>query len=408
MRGLIWIIVLFAVAVGLAIAAGSYNGNIYVVVEQTLLRINLHAFILGLIALVVVLYLLLRLIAGIFNVPGRMQRFGTARKSRRAAHALNNAGLAYFEGKFQKAEQEAAKVLANKEAGDNHTLALMLGAHAADQMDDAALRDRYLKDIESLPAKQQLSRHLLLAESALSRRDYPAAESHLAAAAQTNPSLTRLVRLQLRYAFDKGNALDVLATAEKLAKAGAVSDYEAEQYQSWAYRRLLDTASDQSGLKTCLKRIPENLKAGALCVPVAEKYQRLGLYAQAVKWVGEYYPKTQQTELLEPLVESVRFLSDKEQRRAIDTADGWLKEHPENARLLMYLGRLAYDKQLWGKAQGYLEASIALKPELPARLALAKVFDAAGQPEKAEVQRKLALESVEHGAEETLPALEHK
>lgn len=30
-------------------------------------------------------------------------------------------------GKFQKAEQEAAKVLANKEAGDNRTLALMLG-----------------------------------------------------------------------------------------------------------------------------------------------------------------------------------------------------------------------------------------------------------------------------------------
>ncbi|MDG4869840.1 hypothetical protein P8631_17785, partial [Guyparkeria sp. 1SP6A2] len=90
------------------------------------------------------------------------QRFGVARQGRQAAAALNNAGLAFFEGKFQKAEQEAAKVLANKEAGDNRTLALMLGAHAADQMDDTALRDRYLKDIETLPAKKQLSRYLLL------------------------------------------------------------------------------------------------------------------------------------------------------------------------------------------------------------------------------------------------------
>ncbi|MFS6938782.1 HemY protein [Neisseria animaloris] len=394
MRGLIWIIVLFAVAVGLAIAAGSYSGNVYVVVEQTMLRINLHAFILGLIALVVVLYLLVRLIAGILNVPGRMQRFGVARKGRQAATALNNAGLAFFEGKFQKAEQEAAKVLANKEAGDNRTLALMLGAHAADQMDDTALRDRYLQDIESLPAKQQLSRYLLLAESALTRRDYPAAENHLAAAAQINPSLTRLVRLQLRYAFDKGNALEVLDKADKLVKAGAISDYEAEQYQNWAYHRLLALASDHNGLKVCLKRIPEHLKTGELCIAIAEKYERLGLYGHAVKWVEKYYPHTQQAELLETFVQSVRFLNDKEQRKAIDLADGWLQAHPNNAKLLMYLGELAYGKQLWGKAQTYLEASLAIDPSMPARLALAKVFDETEQPEKAEQQRKLALESV--------------
>lgn len=402
MRGLIWIIVLFAVAVGLAIAAGSYSGNVYVVVEQTMMRVNLHAFIIGLIALVIVLYLLVRLIAGILNVPGRIQRFGTARKGRQASLALNNAGLAFFEGKFQKAEQEAAKVLANKEAGDNRTLALMLGAHAADQMDDMALRDRYLTDIQALPAKQQLSRHLLLAESALTRRDYTAAENHLAAATQINPTLTRLVRLQLRYAFDKGNALDVLDKSEKLVKAGAISDYESDQYHNWAYRRLLALVSDAGGLKACLKRIPEHLKAGELCVVIAEKYQRLGLYQQAVKWVEEYYPKTRQLELLEPFVESVRFLSDKEQRKAIDTADAWLKTHPDNAVLLMYLGQLAYDKKLWGKAQGYLEASIALNPEVPARLALAKVFEETEQPQKAELQRKLVLEAVARDEGENL------
>lgn len=406
MRGLIWIIVLFAVAVGLAIAAGLYSGNVYVVVEQTMLRINLHAFIIGLIALVVVLYLLVRLIAGILNVPGRMQRFGVARKGRQAATALNNAGLAFFEGKFQKAEQEAAKVLANKEAGDNRTLALMLGAHAADQMDDTALRDRYLQNIESLPAKQQLSRYLLLAESALTRRDYPAAENHLAAAAQINPSLTRLVRLQLRYAFDKGNALDVLDKSEKLVKAGAISDYESDQYHSWAYRRLLALVSDAGGLKACLKRIPDHLKSGELSVAIAEKYQRLGLYQQAVKWVADHYPKTHQIELLEPFVESVRFLSDKEQRKAIDVADGWLKDHPDNAVLLMHLGQLAHDKQLWGKAQSYLEASIALSPEVPARLALAKVFEETEQPQKAELQRKLVLEAVARDEEENLLPVE--
>ena len=408
MRGLIWIIVLFAVAVAIAMGASLYNGNVYVVVEQTMLRINLHAFILGLLALVIVLYLLVRLIAGILHVPGRMQRFGVARQGRQAAAALNNAGLAFFEGKFQKAEQEAAKVLANKEAGDNRTLALMLGAHAADQMDDTALRDRYLKDIETLPAKKQLSRYLLLAESALGRRDYPAAENNPNAAAQINPSLTRLVRLQLRYAFDHGNALEVLDKTAKLQKAGAINDYEAGQYQSWAYRRLLALVRDGGGLKACLKRIPDEQKAGELCAVIAEKYVHLGLYSQAVKWVAHYYPHTRQAELLEPFVQSVRYLDDKAQRKAIDLADGWLQAQPNDAQLLMFLGELAYSKQLWGKAQGYLEASLAISPSVQARLALAKVFDETEQSAKAESQRLLALEGATHDENEALLALENK
>ncbi|MCP1659709.1 heme biosynthesis HemY N-terminal domain-containing protein [Neisseria perflava] len=401
MKSVIWIVVLFAAAVGLALASGIYTGNVYVVVGQTMLRVNLHAFILGLVLAVVVLYLLIRLLAGVLHVPGRMQRFGTARKGRQASVALNSAGLAFFEGRYEKAELEAAKVLANKEAGDNRTLALMLGAHAADQMDNLELRDRYLKDIELLPQKQQLSRYLLLAESALNRRDYPTAEQNLAAAAHINPNLTRLVRLQLRYAFDHGNALEVLDKADKLAKAGAVNDFEAVQYQTWAYRRLLALVSDAAGLKACLKRIPESLKAGELCVEIANKYERLGLYSQAVKWVSQYYPQTQQVELLEPFVESVRYLSEREQQKAIDTADSWLKARPDNARLLMYLGELAYSKKLWGKAQGYLEASLAIKPSLSAHLALARVFDETEQPQKAEVQRKLALEAVEEDEEST-------
>ncbi|ASK26465.1 heme biosynthesis HemY N-terminal domain-containing protein [Neisseria chenwenguii] len=406
MKSVIWIVILFAVAVGMALISGVYNGNVYVVAGQTMLRVNLHAFIFGLIVTVVLLYFLVRLLAGIINVPGRMQRFGTARKGRQAAAALNSAGLSYFEGRFEKAEEEAAKVLANREAGDNRMLALMLGAHAADQMDDLALRDRYLSDISMLPQKQQLSRYLLLTESALGRRDYPTAEQNLQAAAQLNPNLTRLVRLQLRYAFDNGNALEVLNKAEKLAKAGAISDFEAAQYQTWAYRRLLALASDANGLKSCLKRIPENLKAGELCVEIAGKYERLGLYAQAVKWVNQYYPQNQQVELLEPFVDSVRYLSDRDQQKAIDTADSWLKARPDNAQLLMYLGQLAYGKKLWGKAQGYLEASIAIKPAVAAHLALARVFDETEQPQKAEAQRKLALEIV--ADEEETPLLEKK
>ena len=188
MKAVVWIVVLFAAAVGIVLTSGIYTGNVYIVVGQVMMRVNLHAFILGLVLFVVTLYFLIKFIVGLMNIPARMQRFGTARKGRQAAVALNSAGLAFFEGRFEKAEQEAAKVLENKEAGDNRNLALMLGAHAADQMENFELRDHYLKDIEKLPNKQQLSRYLLLAESALGRRDYPTALENLNAAARIHPN----------------------------------------------------------------------------------------------------------------------------------------------------------------------------------------------------------------------------
>ena len=241
MKTVVWIVILFAAAVGLALASGIYTGNVYVVVEQTMLRINLHAFVLGLLLSVFVLYFLIKFVFGLLNIPARMQRFGIARKGRQASASLNSAGLAYFEGRFEKAEQEAAKVLQNKEAGDNRTLALMLGAHAADQMENFELRDRYLHEIEQLPQKQQLSRHLLLAESALSRRDYPTAAQNLEAAAKINSNLSRLVRLQLRYAFDHGDASDVLAKAEKTG-------------QSRRHQRLRSRTVSKLGISPPLKR----------------------------------------------------------------------------------------------------------------------------------------------------------
>ena len=107
----------------------------------------------------------------------------------------------------------------------------------------------------------------------------------------------------------------------------------------------------------------------------SRKIRTFGLVCRSGQWVKTHYPQNRQPELLEAFVESVRFLSERDQQKAIDLADSWLQEQPDNALLLMYLGQLAYGRKLWGKAQGYLEASIALQPSVSAHLVLARVFD---------------------------------
>ncbi len=395
MKALIWLVVLFAGAAAVAVLTHSYPGNVFIIIGDELRRVSLNTFILTTVVFVVVLYLLLSLLGRMVSIPGGMRRYGQRRRSAKVADALNEAGQAFFEGRFQKAQSEAEKVLKNKECGDAAPLALMLAAYSAEQTNDDAAKQGYLQRLAALPESMQLSRYLLEAESALERYDYEAAQTSIDAARKLNPGLTRLLQLELRMAVDQKDAMKVLRLTEQLGKAGALSATELQQYQWVAYRQLLAQCHDAKALKTCLKRIPEADQKGGLSVEIAERFQQLGLYAQAAKWAKTHYPLKRDVALLNVLFESSASLSDKEQQQAFEAADGWLKTYREDTDLLLALGEAAYQRQLWGKAQSYLEASLSQHPSIQAHLALAKVFKATEQKALAEQHQAAALALVE-------------
>lgn len=395
MKALIWLVVLFAAAAAVAVLTHSYPGNVFIIIGDELRRVSLNTFILTTVVFVVVLYLLLSLLGRVVSIPGGMRRYGKRRRSAKVADALNEAGQAFFEGRFQKAQTEAEKVLKNKECGDAAPLALMLAAYSAEQTNDDTAKQGYLQRLAALPESMQLSRYLLEAESALERYDYEAAQTSIDAARKLNPGLTRLLQLELRMAVDQKDAMKVLRLTEQLAKAGALSATELQQYQWVAYRQLLAQCHDAKALKTCLKRIPEADQKGGLSVEIAERFQQLGLYAQAAKWAKANYPLKRDVALLNVLFESSANLSDKEQQQAFEAADGWLKTYREDTDLLLALGEAAYQRQLWGKAQSYLEASLSQHPSIQAHLALAKVFKATEQKALAEQHQAAALALVE-------------
>ena len=395
MKALIWLVVLFAGAAAVAVLTHSYPGNVFIIIGDELRRVSLNTFILTTVVFVVVLYLLLSLLGRMVSIPGGMRRYGQRRRSAKVADALNEAGQAFFEGRFQKAQSEAEKVLKNKECGDAAPLALMLAAYSAEHTNDDAAKQGYLQRLAALPESMQLSRYLLEAESALERYDYEAAQTSIDAARKLNPGLTRLLQLELRMAVDQKDAMKVLRLTEQLGKAGALSATELQQYQWVAYRQLLAQCHDAKALKICLKRIPEADQKGGLSVEIAERFQQLGLYAQAAKWAKTHYPLNRDVALLNVLFESSASLSDKEQQQAFEAADGWLKTYREDTDLLLALGEAAYQRQLWGKAQSYLEASLSQHPSIQAHLALAKVFKATEQKALAEQHQAAALALVE-------------
>ena len=64
---------------------------------------------------------------------------------------------------------------------------------------------------------------------------------------------------------------------------------------------------------------------------------------------------------------------------------------PRDAALLLVLGRLCARQGLWGKAQSYLEASIAIEPSWSAHHALAQLQEKLGNAEAAHSHARESL-----------------
>jgi HemY protein len=76
--------------------------------------------------------------------------------------------------------------------------------------------------------------------------------------------------------------------------------------------------------------------------------------------------------------------TDEDAFERLERAERWLRERPGEAGLLLTLGRLCVQRELWGKAQSYLEASLATQPTQAAHVALARLFERIGRTEEAD------------------------
>ena len=77
--------------------------------------------------------------------------------------------------------------------------------------------------------------------------------------------------------------------------------------------------------------------------------------------------------------------------RQLEPAERWLQQHSGDAQLLHALGRLCERQQLWGKAQTYYEASLALDDDWRAHVALGEMLARLGRDEEANAHLAAAL-----------------
>jgi HemY protein len=373
-RLVVWIVGIFAAAVGLAIAAHYNHG--YVLLSYPPYRVELSLNLLLILVLLAFLafYGLARLASGTLGLPDKVRAYRLHRARNKARNAINKALTAYFEGRYNAAERAAAAALSLNEWP---ALSSVIAARSAQQLRAFERRDEYLVRAENLGPEAALLRLITRAELLLKERRITEALDVVQQVKRISPKSVAALRLELKAHTLSKNWDEVLTLTDRLEKVNAIDRAYAEQARQNAYLgRLNRKAQDSEGLVAAWQSTPEGLRKNrTLALTAAKYFIALGGCRRAQEIIEASLDAQWDSALVEMYSECLAG----NVLPLIERAEGWLREHPRDATLLLTLGKLCTQQSLWGKAQSYLDASLALEPSQAGHVALAQLLEKIGR-----------------------------
>lgn len=370
MRTLLWLLILAAAATGLALAARYNDGYVLLVLPPWRVELSLNLLIALLLAGFVLIYLLLHAVATVVRLPAAVRAFRVRRERERADNALREAVLQWQEGRFGHAIKSAELAF---DAGHARGLAALVALRAAHALRDTGRQDLWHRRLLDNEDGMRFARLKAEAELALDDRDPGLARERIDQLLAEGGRHIAALRLSLRIRQALGDWHEVLRLTRQLEKHKAMTAEQAAPLRLRAHREnLAALESDPAQVARYWRDMPTDDRREARLALAAAQAMASGQNCGDAAQIIEDFLDEQWDPLLVGVYGECQG-GDVVAR--IAHAEKWLNNHPRDAQLLLALGRLCRQKQLWGKAQSYLEAAIAIEPSRIGHLELARLFD---------------------------------
>jgi len=378
MKFLVWLLGLFSLAVALKLAAHN-PGYLLLVYPPYRIEISLTLFLLMLLALFVLGYFAVRLALSAIRLPAYVRQFRIERARNKGRSAMMEALDAFFEGRYAVAEKAAVRAM---ELGENSGLNPVLAARAAHELREFDRRDAYLATAESKSAGVSTMRLMAQAKFNLDQHQPQAALNSLKELRESGvKGHVGALHLELRAQQQARNWDAVLDVVDQLEKRSAMDNAAAAQIRQQAWLEKIRTHTlDAPALLAIWKRTPGEFRKRPKVVAAAVRALiHQGDYRSAQKILTDRL----NTEWDSDLVMLYGECLTGEAGSLIEQAERWLKQHPDDAGLLLVLGKLCLHQGLWSKAQNYLDASNSIAPSSAAYTALGHLSEKLQQPDAA-------------------------
>lgn len=387
-QNLIKLAIVLLVATGLASLALFDNGRVSMVWQGWVIETSMTFAIVIALLFFGAVYLIVRLILNTLHLPETLRRRKMLKQYGRSETQLSKGMLALEVGDWKTAEKQLIKTAQKTEGGLVHYLNAAKMAH---QQGAWARRDQYLQEARKRFPEDYVI--IGLVESRLLKLSKPdVAETILGELYAQNPKhkvvleeYAALLRQQKNWPVLE-SILPALRRYKVLEKADLLQLSEA----LWMGKMQL--ISDFEALETFWDQVPNEMKvrSSILAEYVKKRLdwgQEVGLAKQLEKAINKQFD--------EQLVYLYGRLQFGPAFERLKVAEKWHKKYPETPVLLLTMGRLACQSQLWGQGQFFLKQSLKLQPELETFHALAKCYESEGESEQAALVYKEAILQLE-------------
>jgi HemY protein len=378
MKALLGLLAVLVLAVALSLAMRGSGGYALFALPPWLIEISLNLFIILVFLGFAAGYLLVRLVSRTLGLPAHVRAFRDRRREEKGRTASMRAIQALFEGRFVRAEKLASEA---RELRATPGLASLIAARAAQRLRDFARRDQWLERAKEDDGDWRIARLMTTAELLLEERRFDEARAVLRELHANGPRHVATLLLLLRAEQGLGNWEEVVRIARLLEKRDAMPPEALEGIRLNARIALLGRkAHEPGGLAKHWDEIPQAERAHP---KIAAAAARAFMQAGDCRVAHRIIEKALERDWDGGLALLYSECADDDALERIERAEGWLRERPGEAELLLTLGRLCVQRELWGKAQSYLEASLSTHSTPATHAALANLFDRIGRTEDA-------------------------
>ncbi len=393
MRWLLSALLLFAVAVGVALMLQRDPGMVYMHIGQWTIETSLAVTLGFLVLLFVVLYALLRVTGVLLRTPRNWRRNRRGRHSEKSRRGLTRGLIEMAEGRWEQAE----KYLTHH-AAESHTSLLnyLSAARAAQQAGAYERRDRYLRAAIEENPEADVAVSLTQAELQLAHHQTEHALATLTRLRGLAPQHTYVMKLLARLYVELEDWERLSELLPELRRRKVFDGERLERLErATALGRIDRAGADVDALAVVWDSLSRSTRAdGTVLHAHIQQLLRAGAHELAERRLRQHLSRQWD----ETLARDYGLVQLEDPSRQLDQGETWLRDHGRSPMLLLTLGRLCVRNQLWGKARIYFESSIGSQPHAEAYFELAALLDQLGESDaaRAQYQAGLALALEDH------------
>ena len=374
-------LVLIALLLGVGVVAviETDPGYLLLAYGDYTLESSLWVGVVLLVLFTLVLYALIALLRRLVGGQKSLSGWLGSRRTRKATRLTDRGLVNFIEGNWSKARSE---LLRGTRSNDAPLVNYLLAARASAQLGEPEQTEQQLLAAEEASGSAKVAVDLARAEIQLQAGQYQQAVNTLQVARRSPGRYPQPLALLLRAYTGLDDSAGLVQLLPLLKKYRILNFDELQRLEHDVYTRLLKQSADVS----------RGGNLDTLCdawhkMPAAVHHdtEMVGQYASLLVMLGGHTlaEKTILRTLKHGwdarLVRIYGYVESENVRRQLAHAEGWLAEHPDDAQLLLCLGRLSARDKLWGKSRDYFEKSYRIQrsPEICAELG--RLLSAMGQ-----------------------------